>query len=147
MAAYLQHPDRVKLTAVCHIIENAAQQYSKLAKVDAVYTDYATMLKDADIISTRKTDKEGSFTPNFKPVETKSLNLPSGNCFVNEILHFEECCRTGKEPISSGKDNIETIKILMGIYESSRTGKPVDVGGRTVVQAEQGSCLAGVDVA
>ena len=46
---------------------------------------------------------------------------------VNEILHFEECCRTGEEPISSGRDNIETMKIILGIFESSRTGKAVDL--------------------
>ena len=79
------------------------------------------------MISTRKMDKKGSFRPPFEPVKTDSLELPSSNCFVNEILHFEECCREGIEPISSGKDNIETIKMLMGIYESSRTGKAVDL--------------------
>lgn len=79
------------------------------------------------MISLKKRDKEGSFRPEFEPIETDSVALPSTHCFVNEILHFEECCRTGKEPISSGKDNIETIKMLMAIYESSRTGKAVDV--------------------
>ena len=79
------------------------------------------------MISSKKRDKKEGFRPNFEPVETESAHLPSGNCFVNEILHFEECCREGKEAVSSGRDNIETIKMLMGIYESSRTGKAVDL--------------------
>ncbi|MEE8398706.1 MAG: Gfo/Idh/MocA family oxidoreductase [Desulfobacterales bacterium] len=79
------------------------------------------------LISTKDRDKKGDFGLKFEPVETTSVDLPSSHCFVNEILHFEECCREGKEPISSGRDNIETIKMLMAIYESSRTGKAVDV--------------------
>lgn len=78
------------------------------------------------MISSKKRDKKESFRPHFEPVEPDTT-VPSSHCFVNEILHFEACCREGKEPISSGKDNIETIKILMGIYESSRTGKAVDL--------------------
>lgn len=72
-------------------------------------------------------DSESKGRPVFGPVATTDVDLPSDNCFVNEILHFEACCREGKEPISSGKDNIETIKMIMGIYESSRTGKAIDL--------------------
>ena len=65
--------------------------------------------------------------PAFEPIDTRGTDLPSADGFDNEILHFEECVRTGREPISSGRDNIETIKIIHGIFESSRTGKPVDL--------------------
>lgn len=65
--------------------------------------------------------------PPFKILSTSDVDLPSPNYFVNEILHFEECCRTGAEPLSSGRDNIETMKIIMGIYESSRIGKAVNL--------------------
>jgi predicted dehydrogenase len=62
-----------------------------------------------------------------KPVDTSDIVLPSTNFFVNEILHFEECIRTGSEPLSSGRDNIETMKVVIGILESSRTGKRVEM--------------------
>ena len=65
--------------------------------------------------------------PPFEPIATRGTDVPTNNFFVNEILHFEECIRTGREPISSGRDNIGTIKIIHGIFESSRTGKPVDL--------------------
>ena len=65
--------------------------------------------------------------PPFKVLPTSDIDLPSPNYFINEILHWEECCRTGTEPLSSGRDNIGTMKIIMGIYESSRTGEPVDL--------------------
>ena len=72
-------------------------------------------------------DRQRWQTPPFEPIDTSSTDLPSANFFVNEILHFEECVRTGREPISSGRDNIETIKVIHGIFESSRTGKPVNL--------------------
>ena len=33
----------------------------------------------------------------------------------------------GKEPISSGRDNLGTMKAIFGIYESARIGEPVDL--------------------
>lgn len=65
--------------------------------------------------------------PVFEPLSTEGTGLATANGFVNEILHFAECCGTGTEPISSGRDNVNTIEVIMGIYESSRTGMPVDL--------------------
>ena len=65
---------------------------------------------------------EGFMGAAFEPLDTSGIELPTNDYFVNEILHFAECCRTGTEPDSSGRDNIETIKIVMGIFESSRRG-------------------------
>ncbi len=65
--------------------------------------------------------------PVFEPLSTEGTGLRTANGFVNEILHWAECCRTGAEPISSGRDNVNTIEVIMGIYESSRTGMPVDL--------------------
>ena len=63
------------------------------------------------------------FVPVVESTEEPDYALP----FVNEILHLAECCREGKEPISSGRDNLGTMKAIYGIYESSRTGEPVDL--------------------
>ena len=52
---------------------------------------------------------------------------PSESGQVNELLHFAECCRTGQTPLSSGRDNLETMKVVFGIYESSRLGRPFDL--------------------
>ena len=65
--------------------------------------------------------------PPFEPLSTRDDELPSPNYFVNEILHFADCAMTGKEPLSSGRDNIESMKIIFGLFESSRTGKAVDL--------------------
>jgi len=63
----------------------------------------------------------------FVPVECDAVGLPTDQAFVNEILHFAECCRTGKQPLSSGRDNLGTMKAVFGIYESARLGRPVDL--------------------
>ena len=65
--------------------------------------------------------------PSFEPLEPDYTDLPTPVPIVNEILHFGDCCRTGEEPTSSGRDNLETMKIIFGIFESSRTGKAVDL--------------------
>jgi predicted dehydrogenase len=47
--------------------------------------------------------------------------------FVNEILHFAECCKSGRVPLSSGRDNLNTMKVIFGIMESMRSGQPVEI--------------------
>ena len=49
LPVYEQFPEKVKLTAVCDIIEEAAQERARDANVDAIYTDYEKMLQEADI--------------------------------------------------------------------------------------------------
>ena len=49
LPVYEQFPDKVKLTAVCDIVEEAAQQRAKEAGVDDIYLDYEKMLREADI--------------------------------------------------------------------------------------------------
>lgn len=61
----------------------------------------------------------------FVPIERSTLT--SDSSFVNEILHFADCCRTGAAPISSGRDNLETMKVVVGVYEAARTGVAVDL--------------------
>lgn len=39
--------------------------------------------------------------------------------------HFVECCRTGQSPRSPGEDGLEVTRMLLGIYESSETGREV----------------------
>ena len=47
--------------------------------------------------------------------------------FDNEINHFVECIRTGREPIATAADGVAIQKILCGIYESARLEKAVDL--------------------
>lgn len=63
----------------------------------------------------------------FHPLEIDTSEFPSESGFVNEILHFAECCQTGSEPDSSGRDNLNTMKTVFAFYESASTGKPVEL--------------------
>jgi predicted dehydrogenase len=45
--------------------------------------------------------------------------------FKDEIEHFIECIRTGAPPLIDGADGCEVLKLLTGIYESSRLGKEI----------------------
>ena len=47
------------------------------------------------------------------------------NSFDNEISHFIECIREGKEPIAPPEDGLEVQKMLNGIYDSAKLGKEV----------------------
>lgn len=64
----------------------------------------------------------------FLPVEPDRTGLPSDDGFTNEIAHFVQCCRTGETPLSSGRDNLGTMAVIFGIYESARRGGvPIDL--------------------
>jgi predicted dehydrogenase len=65
----------------------------------------------------------------FEPIDAEAEGLPSESGQVNEILHFASCCATGAEPLSSGRDNLGTMRLIEAVYESARTGKPVDLAG------------------
>jgi len=73
-------------------------------------------------------DEKGLWkNPEFVPLDISSADLPTDQPVVNEILHFADCCRTGEEPISSGKDNLGTMELVLGIYESANTDRPLDL--------------------
>lgn len=48
-----------------------------------------------------------------------------GNFFEHEIVHFMDCIRNDKTPSSSIEQAVQLQKMLMGIYESSKTGREV----------------------
>jgi len=45
--------------------------------------------------------------------------------FANQIEHFIECIREGKEPLAPAEDGLEVQKMLNGIYESAKLGREV----------------------
>ena len=63
----------------------------------------------------------------FQPVEPDRTGLPATDPFANQLAHFAECCRTGAELLSSGRDNRCTLQIVFAIYESARTGRTVEL--------------------
>jgi UDP-N-acetyl-2-amino-2-deoxyglucuronate dehydrogenase len=82
----------------------------------------------AVVASTKRTAPAEVWTDQvsgFEPLDASREGLASESGQVNELLHFAACCETGAEPLTSGRDNLETMKIVFGIYESALTGEPV----------------------
>lgn len=50
------------------------------------------------------------------------------DAFVEEIKHFIECSRTGKEPIASGEAGKKAVAICRAVKKSAEIGEPVKVG-------------------
>lgn len=66
------------------------------------------------------TDMNGSsvdVTPQFRAVSGHEM----------EIKHFVECLKEGKEPLSTGEHGLHIMQILDAIYESTKTGKGVEI--------------------
>ena len=82
------------------------------------------------VMTSAQQEGDESFDPvtSFRPVDTSDLSLPTDNPYVNEIIHFAACCEDGAEPVSGGRDNLETMKIVFGVYESAQSGRAVDLG-------------------
>lgn len=53
--------------------------------------------------------------------------LVGGSHQVADTPGFRRVRENGSQPISSGRDNLETVKIVIAIQESSRTGRIVDL--------------------
>ncbi len=123
--------------AIGDILIIASFTHSPLGCQYTLYGDegtvYSTQAEDRTyqfahgMISSRQRDNPGEPFGKFVPIEPVRGPLSGDDPFVNEILHFAECCRDGKEPLTAGKDNLGTVKAIFGIYESSRTGKKVDL--------------------
>ncbi|MVN20672.1 Gfo/Idh/MocA family protein [Mucilaginibacter arboris] len=53
--------------------------------------------------------------------------LQEENQFALEIDHFSECVIENKVPYTPGEEGLQDQKIMEAIYESARTGKPVNL--------------------
>jgi predicted dehydrogenase len=49
------------------------------------------------------------------------------NAFDNQIEHFIDCIREGKQPICPAEDGYLVQKILNGIYDSARLGREIEL--------------------
>lgn len=63
----------------------------------------------------------------FGPIAPKWDTFPTPDPIINEILHFADCVQNGREPLSSGRDNLGTMAVVFALYESARRGgQPVE---------------------
>jgi predicted dehydrogenase len=68
------------------------------------------------------------------PVEANSMSGSSDPMaipltpFERQFLDFGAACREHREPVISGEEGLKALEIVLGVYESCRTGKPVKMG-------------------
>lgn len=72
-------------------------------------------------------DRDAGLKNKFNPLNPDMEGLSSKDPYINEIIHFADCCQNGNEPISSGKENLGTMKAIFGIYKSAQTSNMVDL--------------------
>jgi predicted dehydrogenase len=55
------------------------------------------------------------------------LDFPDMDQFAAEMDDFARCIQEGRPSIVSGEEGLRDVRILMAIYQSARTGAPVDL--------------------
>jgi predicted dehydrogenase len=55
----------------------------------------------------------------------QEINLAAVNQFTAEMDDFAQCILNGKASKVPGEEGLRDVKIMMAIYESAKTGKPV----------------------
>jgi predicted dehydrogenase len=56
---------------------------------------------------------------------TEERELPARDHFALEMDHMSECVLENKEPLTPGEEGLRDLKVMMAIYESSRSSKTV----------------------
>jgi predicted dehydrogenase len=57
----------------------------------------------------------------------QQIDLGEKNQFALEIDHFSDCILNAKQPYTPGEEGLQDHVIMEAIYESARTGKPVQL--------------------
>jgi predicted dehydrogenase len=105
-------------------------QYTIIGDEGTIYSTPAenkTLQFGPGLIASARREKSEDEYGRFVPIAPIKVGLTGDDPFVNEIVHFADCCRDKKDPITSGKDNLGTVKTIFGIYESARTGNKIDL--------------------
>lgn len=54
-----------------------------------------------------------------------TITLPEVHNMSEEIVDFVKCVRDGKRPVNTEAEGIDVLKVILGAYESAKTGKIV----------------------
>jgi predicted dehydrogenase len=61
----------------------------------------------------------------WQPFETSTIALDRRDPLANQIEHFAAVIRGEVEPICSGRNGLEALRVVDAVVESARTGQPV----------------------
>jgi predicted dehydrogenase len=71
------------------------------------------------------------YLPSDGGLAQHELHVPAADVFEREIAHFVDCVRTGREPVTSGRDQRRPLELVLAAYRSMQTGQPVPTPTRT----------------
>jgi len=63
----------------------------------------------------------------WEPLTSSVEDVDRTDPLVNQIEHFAAVIRDGVPPICSGRDGLNTLKVVEAVVEAARTGQSVDV--------------------
>ena len=116
------HPDRFKLTAVCHHSDKAKAIVAEF-NLDCYWRDYRKFVDEAPV------DAVVVCLPHVLHYDAVKVALQAGKHVLVE-KPFVDCVETGLEPITSAREDIGTMAAVFAVYESvQRGGAKVPVRG------------------
>ena len=65
----------------------------------------------------------------WEPFDSSTVELDRSDPLANQVAHFADVIRREAEPICSGRDGLQALRVVDAVLESARSGRPVDLPG------------------
>ena len=65
----------------------------------------------------------------WEPFDSSTVELERSDPLANQVAHFADVIRREAEPICSGRDGLQALRVVDAVLESARSGRPVDLPG------------------
>ncbi len=59
--------------------------------------------------------------------DREEVQVEPVNHFASEMDHFSECVLNDKAPLTTGEEGLKDLKVMMAAYESTQTGKAIQI--------------------
>jgi predicted dehydrogenase len=64
----------------------------------------------------------------YEPFETSTLDIDRTDPLANQVEHFAAVIRGEAQPLVSGRDGLDTLRVTEAVTEAARTGRIVETG-------------------
>lgn len=62
----------------------------------------------------------------YEPFETSTIDIERTDPLANQVEHFTAVIRGEAQPIVSGRDGLNTLRVIDAVAEAAKTGQIVD---------------------
>jgi predicted dehydrogenase len=63
----------------------------------------------------------------WEPFDSATVAVERADPLAAQIAHFAEVIRGEAAPVCTGRDGLDTVKVVDAVVVSARTGRPVEV--------------------